>query len=77
MIGEAILFRDLEQLLLGGGFHSFLTPQGYRAITHEASNTIFLLCLQVIMPYLPPTRFFRTPKEMQGRVGFYQPLDPG
>ena len=43
MIAETIVFRDLEQLLLGMGFHSFLTPQGYRAITHDSSDTIFLM----------------------------------
>lgn len=43
MIAETIAFRDLEQLLLGMGFRSFRTPQGYRAITHEGSDTIFLL----------------------------------
>ena len=43
MIAETIAFRDLERLLLGRELRSFLTPQGYRAITHDASDTIFLL----------------------------------
>ncbi len=43
MMAEKVSFTHLEQLLTQLGFRSFLTTQGYRAIAHESSDTLFVL----------------------------------